>query len=164
MRACSCWAKVHRALLTRSTIQFAQSSHPNEVRGVYGENYDRIASLKHRIDPDNVFKHTLWPALDDPLHNTPLEILYGTASGADASRKQIWAEEDSEIGAEGIAGLYAHDSNGMPVISRDPMSEDVRMIVGGATKTREIQAGGMQEQLHQRDGGDAMNVASTSSG
>lgn len=98
------------------------------------------------------------------MHNDPLQVLYGTASGASTSRKQIWAEEDAKIGADGLASLYKHDSNGLPIISRDSLSDDVSMIVNGRTSKAQVQADSMKAQLQEQDQGDAMNVASSTSG
>jgi hypothetical protein len=70
------------------------------------------------VDPTNLFKHCLWPSLDD-RHNTPLEILYAAGgSGSSSERQQIWAEEDSKLGAEGIAGLYNRGEDSLPILTK----------------------------------------------
>ncbi|TYJ58584.1 hypothetical protein B9479_000794 [Cryptococcus floricola] len=41
---------------------FLQSQEEHRVVGVYGvENYERLKRLKKQLDPDNMFKHAMWP-------------------------------------------------------------------------------------------------------
>ncbi|OCF45935.1 hypothetical protein I317_00022 [Kwoniella heveanensis CBS 569] len=44
---------------------FLQSAKQSDVASVYGINYPRLKTLKKLIDPDNFFRHAMWPATYD---------------------------------------------------------------------------------------------------
>ncbi|WVQ96431.1 hypothetical protein IAU59_003536 [Kwoniella sp. CBS 9459] len=44
---------------------FLQSAKQSDVASVYGINYPRLKTLKELIDPDNFFRHAMWPATTD---------------------------------------------------------------------------------------------------
>ncbi|WWD18528.1 hypothetical protein CI109_102981 [Kwoniella shandongensis] len=45
---------------------FLQSSKLEDVIGVYGQqNYDRLKALKAVVDPDNFFRHAMWPRVEE---------------------------------------------------------------------------------------------------
>jgi hypothetical protein len=38
-----------------------RTESPERVKASYGKNWNRLAKLKRKYDPDNVFRHSLWP-------------------------------------------------------------------------------------------------------
>lgn len=47
---------------------YLSGDDPNEVRGAYGQNWDRLLAIKRRHDPDNVFRHNM---NIDPARSAP---------------------------------------------------------------------------------------------
>jgi hypothetical protein len=54
------WAKGYSDALRPYALpggyQNFQMDEPDRVRGMYGSNYDRLAKIKAKYDPDNVFR------------------------------------------------------------------------------------------------------------
>ncbi|KAJ9093584.1 hypothetical protein QFC19_008313 [Naganishia cerealis] len=84
---------------------FLSSSHPEAVRGVYGENIDRLVSIKQHFDPDNFFRHSIWPASGHKgnLLASPSERVDDLSVPEDI--KRVWREEDEKIGRDGVLGI-----------------------------------------------------------
>jgi hypothetical protein len=92
-------------LLSVVSSQFQSSSHPEAIRGMYGENIDRLVSIKQHFDPDNFFRHSLWPASGHRgnLLASPSERAQDLSVAEDV--KQVWREEDEKIGRDGVLGI-----------------------------------------------------------
>lgn len=120
-------------------MQFLQSSHPDAVRGVYGENFERLQQIKLWIDPNNFFRHSLWPSsVTDSSHKHSgfsLPVTLGKGERPDQLQQQLAAMEDSKIGSDGIqAVLQAASSFG------SQSSSGTTLMDGGvAAKHREMQ-------------------------
>lgn len=85
--------------------QFLSSSHPDAIRGVYGENFERLLSIKQHFDPDNFFRHSLWPAAGhkgDLLASAEDRAQDSTVS---EDVMKTWKEEDQPIGRDGVLGI-----------------------------------------------------------
>ncbi|KAJ9100637.1 hypothetical protein QFC21_003681 [Naganishia friedmannii] len=84
---------------------FQSSSHPEAIRGMYGENVDRLVSIKQHFDPDNFFRHSLWPASGHRgnLLASPSERAQDLSVAEDI--KRVWREEDEKIGRDGVLGI-----------------------------------------------------------
>jgi hypothetical protein len=59
--ACIGWARgLFNALAPHATgtvyVNFMPDDEADRVRGAYGANYDRLAALKRRYDPENLFR------------------------------------------------------------------------------------------------------------
>ena len=44
--------------------QFLQTSALDAVSAVYGDSWPRLLAVKKKIDPDNFFRHTMWPHVE----------------------------------------------------------------------------------------------------
>jgi len=86
--------------------QFLESSHPEAVKGTYGENFDRLVTIKNKYDPDNFFKHTVWPsgATERESSNPLMTYAQGRNPCSSTQQKKL-AEEDSKIGMEGVEAI-----------------------------------------------------------
>jgi FAD/FMN-containing dehydrogenase len=49
------WQALHPAAAGRGYVNFMMSEGQDRVRASYGSNYDRLAQIKRRYDPDNIF-------------------------------------------------------------------------------------------------------------
>jgi hypothetical protein len=88
------------------TNQFLESSHPEAVKGTYGENFDRLVAIKNKYDPDNFFKHTVWPSgATERQSVNPLVAYTQGRNGCSSSQQKKLAEEDSKIGMEGVEAI-----------------------------------------------------------
>lgn len=85
--------------------QFLSSSHPDAIRGVYGENFERLLGIKQHFDPDNFFRHSLWPAAGH--RGNLLATVEDREKDYKVSEdiKKIWKEEDQPIGRDGVLGI-----------------------------------------------------------
>lgn len=99
-----------RIALRPISIQFLSSSHPDAVRGVYGENIDRLVAIKQHFDPDNFFRHSLWPAAGH-RGNLLASITERDQDPAVSNElKKTWQEEDDRIGRDGVLGIGTRGS------------------------------------------------------
>ena len=85
--------------------QFLQSSHPDAVKGTYGENFDRLVEIKNKYDPTNFFKHSVWPTGKAERETGNPLMTYAHGSGCSSQQQRIYAEEDSKIGMEGVEAI-----------------------------------------------------------
>jgi hypothetical protein len=46
--------------------QFLQKASKEAVAGMYGENFARLAEVKSKFDPNNFFRHAVWPRQASP--------------------------------------------------------------------------------------------------
>lgn len=70
-------------------IQFLQESDEASVAAVYGENYERLKALKHKVDPDNFFRHAMWPhpsGHDEELQSLHADNAKGKTARASAQQ------------------------------------------------------------------------------
>ena len=51
----STWEELHRVSQTGTYVNYLSESSEAAVRASYGDHYARLATIKHRYDPDNVF-------------------------------------------------------------------------------------------------------------
>lgn len=87
------------------SLQFLSSSNPDAIRGVYGENIDRLVAIKQHFDPDNFFRHSLWPAAGhrgNLLASTAERDQDPTVSD---ELKKNWKEQDDRIGRDGVLAI-----------------------------------------------------------
>jgi FAD/FMN-containing dehydrogenase len=52
----SYWEAVHPYTLGGAYVNFMMEEGEDRIRATYGENYDRLAAVKRRYDPDNFFR------------------------------------------------------------------------------------------------------------
>lgn len=71
------------------------------MKGTFGENYDKIAAIKKHFDPQNVFRHSIWPSDVKEVTVQKVNPLMTFAP----PREQIAQEEDSAVGMEGIEAV-----------------------------------------------------------
>ena len=50
------WEAVHPYTLGGAYVNFMMEEGEDRIRATYGENYDRLAAVKRRYDPDNFFR------------------------------------------------------------------------------------------------------------
>ncbi|KAJ9122402.1 hypothetical protein QFC22_001825 [Naganishia vaughanmartiniae] len=84
---------------------FQSSSHPEAIRGMYGENIDRLVSIKQHFDPDNFFRHSLWPASGHRGNLLASSSERAEDVSVSEDVKQVWREEDERIGRDGVLGI-----------------------------------------------------------
>jgi hypothetical protein len=72
---------------------------------VYGENFERLLSIKQHFDPDNFFRHSLWPAAGH--RGDLLASVEDRAQSSTISEDvmKTWKEEDQPIGRDGVLGI-----------------------------------------------------------
>lgn len=85
--------------------QFLQSSHPDAVKGTYGENFERLVGIKNKYDPSNFFKHSVWPTGKSERETGNPLMTYAHGSGCSSQQQKVYAEEDSKIGMEGVEAI-----------------------------------------------------------
>jgi gentisate 1,2-dioxygenase len=89
-------------------LQFLQSSHPEAVKGTYGDNFERLVTIKNKYDPHNFFKHTVWPTghSERKTGNPLMTYAHGYNPDNECSgQERRYAEEDSKIGMEGVEAV-----------------------------------------------------------
>jgi FAD/FMN-containing dehydrogenase len=50
------WEAVHPYTLGGAYVNFMMEEGEDRIHATYGENYDRLAAVKRRYDPDNFFR------------------------------------------------------------------------------------------------------------
>lgn len=86
--------------------QFLNTSNEEDVRGTFGVNFPRLQDIKHKFDPDHLFRHTLWPSKDALAHGSPSSGIQ--IDGFDTRRTLL--EEDEDIGMDGIRAEQEHNA------------------------------------------------------
>ena len=51
-----CWSALQRFSRGGMYLNYGSLEPEEQVRAVYGENYDRLSRLKAKYDPDNMFR------------------------------------------------------------------------------------------------------------
>jgi hypothetical protein len=103
--SCASRAFVSACSSLRRLKQFLESSHPDAVKGTYGENFDRLVEIKNKYDPDNFFKHSVWPSGKGERETGNALMGFAVCGEAASGQQRKLAEEDSKIGMEGVEAI-----------------------------------------------------------
>lgn len=66
---------------------------------------DRLVVIKHHFDPDNFFRHSLWPAAGHRNNLLASVAERDQDSSVTEELKKTWREEDDKIGRDGAIAI-----------------------------------------------------------